>query len=548
VGYTPIEYQPVVFDYDPDDCKVNGIDCPNLVSPGDITQIQFEIDPCEGYPSVINNGDFAGSGLWSLGAGWTILGGQACKAAGNVTFLTQNGVFVLGKHYKVNIRVDSVVGEVLVFAGNSGFARITSAGNYVYYVSSTNNETLSFAPQTVDTEICLSEVTAIEIEKNLIVSAWTKEGVFFKQWSGSVDPNLFTFADGTCTFSLDWSQEGLISGCYYLCIHDPCINTIGQNGIYNGSFEYEGAELDEGWQEQVISGVGSINIGGDQATFTSNVGLTQIDFLSLKTQVNNGTSYFVQYTISTISNATAVVELGGVQGTPRTTPGTYQEFIISGGNDIRLININGPVGTGTIVWDDVKISLRNGSDLVCNSQSNNFAVGEYDCTIYAQLNCANNGLGFKFENTGFTISYRWDGRFTNSDNPFGLFESEFLTATSGLKNNTYYNARKQKSLVFSNAPEYIVDFLSLWSAFSEVIINGVSYVIPLDSFPSLAWDEVTRTTSEVVLPIEKRQQKKTKIFKIQPPDPTIEIDVMVEPNTNDTLIEPNTGQTIKVYG
>ena len=84
------------------------------------------------------------------------------------------------------------------------------------------------------------------------------------------------------------------------------------------------------------------------------MGLTQIDFLSINTQAQNATSYFVEYTISTLNNATAVVEIGGVQGTPRTTPGSYSEFIISGGTDIRLVNINGLIGSGTIVWDDVK--------------------------------------------------------------------------------------------------------------------------------------------------------------------------------------------------
>lgn len=553
MSYTPIENQPVTFGYTPIDCKALRRSKSQLVDNFDVTKFQLNVEPCDNSPELVDQPDFAGSGQWVLGAGWTINNGQACKAEGSLGTLFQDDVFVVGNYYQVIIEVVEISGRILVFAGNTQLFEISEAGTYNVFATATNNGTLAIQPQSIDDTLCLSSISAKKVFQNLLVSAWNADGTFIKSIAQADFPDLFVFVKNTVTVTVDWTDEGLVDGCYYLCLSDPCINNNGQNGVYNGDFEFDNVDpVESGWLETGQTGLGSITIANNQATFTSNSPLANVNFDNQITSVTSGLSYFVQYTIATLTaGCTAQVSLGGVLGTPRNAPGSYFEFIVAGGPIIQLRNTNAPAGTGTIVWDGFRIQLRNGSDITCNSQSQNFAVGSYPCTTFLEMYCLQDSLGFAFIDTEFTLTYRSDARLVNSDNPYSDFTNTLHKNTLGTNRNQYYISRKNRTLAFYGEPEYTHDFLRMIHGADVLLIDDIQHTVPQDAFPAIRWD-TERQVGTLEIEVEKTTQLLEK-FRVNGDigdtagggDEEV---VFVEPASGDEFAEPNTGFTLLIPG
>ena len=86
----------------------------------------FEWQPSFQTPELALNGGFDTDTQWAKGAGWTILGGKATKAAGSASALSQNVVNALeaGKIYRIVVTVSLTAGT-LKFQVNAGTATPT---------------------------------------------------------------------------------------------------------------------------------------------------------------------------------------------------------------------------------------------------------------------------------------------------------------------------------------------------------------------------------------------------------------------------------------
>jgi hypothetical protein len=103
----------------------------------------YEWQPILSAPEQIVNGQFSTDTAWTKGAGWTISGGTASKAAGTASQLTQAapGTFTPGRVYRVIINIAATAGSVrFQITGSSGLIDlgdaskpITRSGSYNRY-------------------------------------------------------------------------------------------------------------------------------------------------------------------------------------------------------------------------------------------------------------------------------------------------------------------------------------------------------------------------------------------------------------------------------
>ena len=78
----------------------------------------------------VTNGDFAVGTGWTLGTGWTIAGGLGVAAAGSASDISQAGILVVGRSYKITYTVSGrTAGTITAKAGTggTGVARSTNA-------------------------------------------------------------------------------------------------------------------------------------------------------------------------------------------------------------------------------------------------------------------------------------------------------------------------------------------------------------------------------------------------------------------------------------
>lgn len=233
-----IPNQPVFFGEDIA-CSKDEIEYIQIVDNADTTQFQFAIDKCDGAIDKVVNGDFNSSiAGWSVDGAWYNSNGKMCVDASISSvnrYAQQTGIIAAGKYYVVEIEVSGITGGFAeVFLGENIVGTIYSPGSYKFFGLCYVSDPLmavNFAIllQLPGTAICIESVHVYEIRREFIVAVYDKTGQFAGEISFSQNPDMFVFYKDTVTVSLQWQDLNLQDNCYYLCLIDPCANSLGQS-------------------------------------------------------------------------------------------------------------------------------------------------------------------------------------------------------------------------------------------------------------------------------------------------------------------------------
>lgn len=108
--------------------------------------------------NVIGNGDFASDTLWTKGAGWTISGGKANKAAGGGSLSQIFGTLASGT-YRVTYTISNWTGSGAVTVAITGTGPVTNGtarsanGTYTEDLTVSSPDGIQFNPAT-GSEVC----------------------------------------------------------------------------------------------------------------------------------------------------------------------------------------------------------------------------------------------------------------------------------------------------------------------------------------------------------------------------------------------------------
>lgn len=457
-----------------------------LVDVTDTTQFQLRIEPCISAEQIIVNPNFETDSDWSLGDNVGIAGGQLCWTGETISgtsgsYANSTSVFEQNKYYKISITVVSIVGTLDVYIESVFLGSISSVGTHDFYgFADTLLSTgyLVICPQTDGATACLSNVTSFEILTEFRIVLYDSNGVYNTDFTYSGNPKYFTFSKDTVTISIDWSELGITSGCYYFCVLDPCENTNGQNYpavITNPTFtgSATGWQLGLDWSYSANTVIGTFGMSNTLAQ--TDVFSSYSNSYSITVEITAGTSidldvYFGETLVDTLTSIGTHTVTGIPYGNGSLS------FVMQGGSNITITSV-------------IPVEIAK-QDYVCNMTSNMFKIADYssDCTLL--VNACNNedGMGFVFEGSGFSPQVRLNAKLKEPK-----YSNERLTYTDsvGKKINYYFKGRKGKYLCVDLEPEYILDFLWTLFGYDNVYIDGIAYTVDDDEFsPTYVLDNV----------------------------------------------------------
>ena len=534
---TTIPNQPVTFDTEENACKSLDFLYTQPVEVGDITKFQVNIDPCLAIP-VNNDPEFLDSGAWVLGLGWTIINGEACRVGIGVSSITQDNVFHVGSYYRITIDVNSIDvsdGVINIGDGANTFGSITEDGELVFYGFPTS-ETLRITG-IASGSICMESLNVVEIPTNLIVGVSDLGGNIVEYLTPQANPEAFDFVDNWLTVCIDWDSFATLDQCYFICLTDPCCNTNGQNGLFNGNFDFG----TRGWDLVPSSILVTFQIQDKEISYTS-LGIGNGVATNDVTDFLPGLSYDVTYTVVSVTTASMQVKIGTVTGALRTTVGTFTDTILADGTDFA-ITMSSLVGGGSMVVDNISIALTNQDDLTCDLTSNNFKFSSEGCALEV-TGCSNtNSLGFNF--TNFTPSIRLNAKLVKAQYP--TKERNTITGNDGKKRLAFYDGRKTKELRIGAHPEYVHDFLRTLLGYDKVFIDQLEYIVTDDEY-EVNYEEDAEDFGTATLIIELKQQL-TRFVQCAEEDPITCLAgelVLGQQEDQDELIVTETGRPILI--
>jgi len=492
-----------------DCCDENDID--QLVNQSDVTQFQNLIDVSGFAPQVVDDPSFSltvgGGSPWTIvSPTWTVGGGQLCKVlngAASASTSFQNGVFVIGNYYQVNVSVDSLSGGVfdLTLGGNA--FEISAIGDYTFYIQASADGVRVFGDD--DVLGCLSRVDAYEVfPQHTKILIKDSTGTVIEQLNITDNPDAFEIIDNSITNYIDWTQLGIDEGCYTICIADPNINSGGQNFLYNNSFDIDGFSGDENTTGWLLTNgtVGTWQITGGGLEYNSSgagdIGLAEHIF----TEYEVGTLYDVEVVVSAVTDTQLSVKIGTVAGPSINAVGTYNFQITPDDTDLNLTTLTAGAGATDITIDSITVTKANTEDYVCNEEGPRINLGNHHCTHL--VNACHNGpaAGFNFDG-GFSPTIRLKskiGRATYS----GTRVANKLSNGSYL--NVYYDRDKIKEFQIDFQPEYVYDFLSLMLGFKYWAIDGVRRHLQDDELTPTYTDGLNCNATHVMNIITHPQQ------------------------------------------
>lgn len=505
---TWIPNQPVFFG-EADACDSDELTINQIVDNTDTTQFQFNIEPCISAQELVPDPNFDDTDNYVLSENWSVadnslcltgtpeVGASAGTGTSGTTFLS---IFTAGGYYQVTVIVDSISvgGQVDVLIGALTIGSITSTGTHVFYGFADTpfgvfNYPLFLVAMNVDTNICISSLTSLEILTNFIFAFYDSDGTYVDKISYSADPTYFAFVDDTVTVSVDWSEIGISNGCYYICMLDPCENTNAQNypavitnGIFTGSATGWTAGASWVYSANTIVGTYSGVDGADSLTQTG--------------VFNSFTStYCISVTISAGAGTIGVYFGGNLVSTISGVGTQNVSGICSGNFNLAFVMIS---GTATI--DSIRPCETLPTNYVCNQTSNTFSLQDTTGLCTMLINACNNenGLGFNFNNSGFTPRIRLTAKLRQAKykNERSIFED-----SQGSKGVYYFSGRKTKDLCIDLQPEYVHDFLRLLLGFDNVYIDLVPYVVEDDEY-NVEYDDSQDNLGKVRLAVSKKVQ------------------------------------------
>ena len=460
-----LDNQPIIFD-EVLDCHLIDSGINVLAQYGDITQFQMGLEPCISDFPLIQNGNFASSSNWTLGAGWTISGGQACHAIGIYGGLFQVAPVTNGTLVKLEFELDVTSQGCLIQYGTylEGF---TSSGTYTRYIVASGASTIGVLANG-SAAVCVVSISAVTINTNFEVYVTDLDGNVVHTLDTS--DGYFNFESGYFTSSIDWETLAIASGCYTLGVFDPC--PCSQGGIIALDFvsALHNWSLASSWT--IVGGTATYNGSSSGQALLNHV-------------LCSGTEYDVTYTLTNVgANEEFNVRLGSANGTTRTADGTYTDTITSSGTSFIMIG-NSTSGTQTFEVTDMSIVATTKA---ATYTSNIIKVSESDfgCKTYELAMCNDsNGLGFGFDGTGFRPAFRMDCSLVRGTYPM---TRESYDYSSGIKKTTYARSRVARELGL-DVPPHLVDFMSLAPMIDHFYIDNVEYFVEDDEFPSVSWDD-----------------------------------------------------------
>ena len=188
MGFTFIPNQPILFDSDIQEGKNNDNSAyAQLLQAGDTMCVQLKstpisenlISPSDAEDSeMVNDPNFADTATyWSLGSGWTDLGGGKVQFSGFPAAVLEQIVAVLnvGYPYRCTVIVDELItGVISVFCGTSLVGKITEAGTHVFDFTHIGND-LIYLQQDPDNDI-VADFTVSEFSiKSLVFASLSYE-------------------------------------------------------------------------------------------------------------------------------------------------------------------------------------------------------------------------------------------------------------------------------------------------------------------------------------------------------------------------------------
>jgi len=121
------------------------------------------VKPVQTFGSeLVTNGDFATDSNWSVNAGWSISDGKANIDTDNGTLnLTQSGVLVVGKKYKLSLIANVTVGSIKFESGEGDNLVFTS--NIDSHIFTADSTQVIFRRQVVPTRGYIDNVSVVEV-------------------------------------------------------------------------------------------------------------------------------------------------------------------------------------------------------------------------------------------------------------------------------------------------------------------------------------------------------------------------------------------------
>ncbi|HYE52629.1 MAG TPA: hypothetical protein VEB20_23745 [Azospirillaceae bacterium] len=116
-------------------------------------------------PNKVTNGTFASDTAWTKGAGWTISGGKAHKAAGSGTTLSQTSfTLVAGRAYRIAYTLSNrTAGQTQVYVGDTGGALRNANGTYTETLVATTTTGGIVFGTTADFAGSISDVALVDL-------------------------------------------------------------------------------------------------------------------------------------------------------------------------------------------------------------------------------------------------------------------------------------------------------------------------------------------------------------------------------------------------
>lgn len=513
-----IPNQPVAFNFPEDACRCGAIQQDNFFKRDDWIPFQWKFEPCDDEQEIISEPIFLNADPWVFGTGWTyftnIIGGTPqARHSGPQGDLTEASILDTGQYYCVTVKVVSITGSLLVILGDNTIGTITRAGEYTFagFCTTTTDFILR---ATSNTEVWVDEVSCKAFKLNQLIGIKNNvTGAFvvflrledYATTASAVNPP-FSLVDkwvtGFLKFDEDWLN--LPVGCYSICLFDPCVNTCGQNGLENYSFE----KLDYAWT------LNATTISSGSLFFTSLL-VGQTGQATQEADLCAGMDYKVTITVAANLYSEIDIKLGtNVIGSVSTNSPGVHVFTgqASGGTDFEIEfrrTLNNLVGSDAEVTE-VFIELSDAREYVPDYCSQEFSIGnDFPCSIYVNA-CpeAEYAFGMRFGVTGFSPAIRLISQLRNAQ-----YEIDRKMELSSLGKNSvrYYERRKNKEFAVDHVEEYTHDFLSILPGMNNIWIDDKSYVAPEDEY-QLEYAEDAPDVAPVTILLEETVQNVSNIL------------------------------------
>jgi hypothetical protein len=500
---------------------------------GDATPLEFDLTELNDV-NLVGNGTFASSAGWTLGAYWTITGGELVLAGlGNPanSAYTDLDAEVVAGYYKITF--DMTAGDlvsasdlqVTLGGENASQFTITSLfpGTYAItilaYIAAPSDNRITFTASTGDLAFDNLEVYRMS-EVGFEIKDCDTEVVYYSEFDSStveyVENPAITMTGTTnstdelypaAVLTLDWDTYSLSRGCYCVCIKDAADVTFNYvaNGVFDDddfwTFTNVGAS---GWSVSAnkLNKAKDATVGTDKAESELVTGLDILSCYTLQfdTTSDNGSEVEVRYSDGTDTDA--------LLATVNVPIGSNSVSIDITGKDIVKIGFWAASTDEAFDIDNVVLSKTTDcTDCICTTVCVSLTT-DHDttmgrgCNFLLKATNDNNAFGFNFEDVTFEPQVRVFGKLRNL-----TFETdaEYYTKSTGEKILVYAEVEEKVELQIYEVPEYMHSVINMMMNMDSFMIDGVEYVRVGEYAPN--WRK-SSAKAPVIVQVAKKTQNR----------------------------------------